>query len=436
MSHKIFIITLSIALLSFVATRAQNEQIDQNEPFLGHLVIAGGGMEAENHDFYVKLINLAGGPEKASFAIIPAAGGVPMQSYVLIRSTLLSYGVEPKNIHLIPIAMVDDDSTLNVDESKWKDNSYDIKLAEDVRKCSCVWFTGGDQSRITQLLYKNNSEKTPVLEAVWDVYNRGGVIGGTSAGAAMMSNPMIASGTSMGALTWSDSDEQLVMAEGLGFFKEGIVDQHFNQRSRTGRLITALWKSGYTMGYGVDENTALCYTSGTNKFEVVGASGVTIIDASQAKYNTVIVSGNSDTLMSVENVTIHYLTTGDMFDITTGSILPASYKSDLLLKIENGHQRFSEKNSDTIIQSGLMTSYNNGLIDIITEMTNRPDLLSIHNINYINNESALKVVLSRQFNFSAYSGQTDDENEKYLFSGVRMDIEPVKIEYHQIKTVD
>ena len=49
MSHKIFIITLSIALLSFVATRAQNEQIDQNEPFLGHLVIAGGGMEAASH---------------------------------------------------------------------------------------------------------------------------------------------------------------------------------------------------------------------------------------------------------------------------------------------------------------------------------------------------------------------------------------------------
>jgi cyanophycinase len=434
MPHKIFIITISIVFLSFVVTHAQNEHIDQNEPFLGHLVIAGGGMEAENHDFYVKLINLAGGPENASFAIIPAAGGVPMQSYVLIRSTLLSYGVEPKNIHLIPIAMVDDDSTLNVDESKWKDNSYDIKLAEDVRKCSCVWFTGGDQSRITKLLYKQNCEKTPVLEAVWDVYNRGGVVGGTSAGAAMMSHPMIASGTSMGALTWSDSDEQLVMAEGLGFFKQGIVDQHFNERARLGRLITALWRSGFTMGYGVDENTALCYTPVTNKFEVVGASGVTIIDASKAIYN--MVSGKSDTLMSVENVTIHYLTTGDMFDITTGAILPASYKSNLLLKIEDGHQRPIESNYDTIIQNGLLTSYNYGFVDILTEMANRPNLSGIQNLNYINSENAIKVVLSRQSNFSAFSGQTDDENEKYLFSGVRMDIEPVRIEYHQIKTVD
>ncbi len=117
------------------------------------------------------MIRLAGGNEKASFAVIPSASGVAVQSFVSFQKTLISYGVNPANIHLIPIAMVDDDSTTDVNEATWSKNGEDLQLAGIVKNCSAVWFTGGDQTRTTKTLFLSDGTKTPVLEAVWEVYN-------------------------------------------------------------------------------------------------------------------------------------------------------------------------------------------------------------------------------------------------------------------------
>jgi len=138
----------------------------------GNLVIVGGGLEANNKNIYNLLIELAGGVEKASFAIIPSASGVSVQSFVYFKSTLRSYGIKSENIHLINIAMVDDDSTTNVNEASWSKNANDRKLAKIVKKCSAVWFTGGDQMRTMQTLKNDDGSNTLVLDAVWDVYNR------------------------------------------------------------------------------------------------------------------------------------------------------------------------------------------------------------------------------------------------------------------------
>ena len=76
----------------------------------GNLVVVGGGLEPNNKSIFEQMIGLAGGAEKASFAVIPSAGGAPVQSFAYFRSELISYGVNPGNIHLIPVALIDDDS--------------------------------------------------------------------------------------------------------------------------------------------------------------------------------------------------------------------------------------------------------------------------------------------------------------------------------------
>ena len=117
------------------------------------------------------------------------------------RETFEEVGILPGNIYLIPVAMMDDDSTADENESEWHLHSDDPHLAEIVRSCSAVWFTGGDQSRTIKTLYRDDGTKTHVLKAVWDVYQSGGVVGGSSAGAAVMSEVMIGGGNSLGALT-------------------------------------------------------------------------------------------------------------------------------------------------------------------------------------------------------------------------------------------
>ncbi|MCX6267366.1 MAG: hypothetical protein NTW16_08430 [Bacteroidetes bacterium] len=100
------IIVLICFILSLCAA-ASSGQSSEN----GSLVIVGGGLEPNNKSIFNQMITLAGGAEKASFAVIPSAGGSPVQSYAYFRSELISYGIHPGNIYLIPVAMIDDDST-------------------------------------------------------------------------------------------------------------------------------------------------------------------------------------------------------------------------------------------------------------------------------------------------------------------------------------
>lgn len=445
-------------LLSFTyLLNGQTALIDHTTGIKGSLVIAGGAMEPDNRDVYNKLITLAGGPNDAVFAVIPAAGGVPMQSFILFRSTLLGYGVKPENIHLIPIAVIDDDSTQNIDESLWKNNATDVKLAAKIRTCSAVWFTGGDQARITKTLYAQDGIRTPVLQAVWDVYARGGVIGGTSAGAAMMSDPMIGSGTSMRALVYKgadaengnsaddDADDTLQIAKGMGFFDGGLVDQHFEVRARIGRLITALnnirEKSGSTYafsgtltsevplfnhGFGVDENTALIYYPQRKTIEAAGASGITIVDISQAKFRKHTPAGSIDRTFAVENVYIGYLTNGDAMDLTTGSITPAADKKNIT---GDASANYSHEESD-LLQGGILVPRYKGLTDLLTGMADCSGCAQVSNLNFFTDALAYRVTLMKLPDFAGYR---NEQHEKYTVKGVRLDMEPVQISVRSLK---
>lgn len=308
--------------------------IPEPEPELkkGSLVLVGGALAGSNAEVYQRFIALAGGELQARIAVIPAASGQPVKYFKQFQADMVRYGLDEDQMTLFPVAVKDDKSTTKVDESQWRSGATDIKLAEQLSQFTAVWFLGGDQLNITATMAPDG-EKSVLLEAVWDLYQRGGVVGGTSAGAAMMSDVMIAAGDSWGALTAGTTDTYsgmqdqengpLMLAQGLGFFPHAIIDQHFDRKARFGRLIVAaeLNKATYPLGFGIDENTALVYTAHNNSVQVIGAGAVTAIDVSNAGR---IKNPHG---YHIENVRISVMQGGDRYHFDTEQFVANPLKS-------------------------------------------------------------------------------------------------------------
>jgi cyanophycinase len=394
--------------------------------YKGNLVIVGGGLEDNNTSVYDQLIELAGGTEKATFAVIPSASGIAVQSYSSFRSTLIAYGINPEHIYLINIAMVDDDSTTDLNEADWSNNGNDPGLAELVRSCSAVWFTGGDQTRTMKTLVRPDGTKTPVLEAIWEVFNSGGVIGGSSAGAAIMSEAMIGGGNSLAALTHGiikdyrgddfPEGDGLLMSKGLGFFPLGIVDQHFGQRARIGRLAVALMneKPGFNLGFGVDENTALIYLGSQNLVKVAGAGMVTIIDATNATLSYI------QDLPAIEHLLVSLLEEGDSFDGVTGQVIPVEGK-----KPTRGNEYYNSENPG---QAGILSANSTSFSDLATiSLMDNKGADSVQNVSFSDRQSGFLVSLFKTpLSAGFYTDQPDGEDH-YTVTKIRMDIAPVQI---------
>jgi cyanophycinase len=198
-------------------------------------------------------------------------------------------------VHVFPVAERDDISTPAVDESGWAGNAAAPALLAGLEHLSGVWFSGGDQTRIVRTLRTADGKDTPLLRLIRERHAAGAVVGGSSAGAAIMSEAMICGGdgfrglleppTTRYAETEAEDDGRLYLWKGLGFFGAGIVDQHFDQRARLGRLVRALGETGVRRGFGIDEDTALVVSGDARSAKVVGSGGVTVLDAEHARFD-------------------------------------------------------------------------------------------------------------------------------------------------------
>ncbi len=295
----------------------------------GSLVIVGGGLDPANADVHKAFLALRP-PGRRGIAIIPSASGVPAESGAAIAEALVRHGAEASDIVLIRLAMVDDPSTPTVDEAAWAANASNPAEIQRLKTAGAVWFTGGDQLRTVRLLAPAGRE-TPMLAAVRTLLAEGAVIGGSSAGAAVMSGPMITNGESMVALTrpvlaQGEADNrqeggQLVMGRGLGFFPVGLVDQHFDARARLGRLARALFElpPAERLGFGVDEDTALVVRLAERRAEVVGRATVTLVDGRGARHD--------DKPFRAEAMLLGVAGAGDRIDLTTLAVQPAPGRS-------------------------------------------------------------------------------------------------------------
>lgn len=178
------------------------------------------------------------------------------------------------------------------------------ETSEVILSSGGVFFTGGDQLRITSLL-----GGTEVDYALHEAYRRGTVIAGTSAGASVMSATMIIGGD-------GDSTPQqssISMGPGMGLVREVVIDQHFAQRGRLGRLVSTVAQQPAMLGVGIDEDTAVIINS-KGEMKVIGSQTVTIVDGNNCEHTNVS-EAKPEQPLALTGLTVHILPEGYGYDL-------------------------------------------------------------------------------------------------------------------------
>jgi len=275
----------------------------------GKLVIMGGSERFDNIVIWSEIVRLAGG-DGASIAVFPTASGNPQVDGDDVVRVLNELGA---NAFFVPVAL----RGLSV---PCAEAVVDPVLVRAVRESQGVFFVGGSQSRICQALIDEDGQHTPMLDAIWDVHRQGGVIAGTSAGAAVMSRIMYRNARSNLGTMINGVSMGKELDHGLGFLNPAwYVEQHCLVRGRFARSLVAMHDQGFSFGVGVDEDTALVVNGDHAK--VIGYRGALIMDLSDAQNDETIAGFN------LQNVKLTYLDRGDAINLKTLDVTPATEKS-------------------------------------------------------------------------------------------------------------
>lgn len=301
-------VVLFVALV-IPATCPADEETKEDTPIRGSLVIIGGSERFSHREYWDEIVELAGGPG-ARIAVFPTASGDPVKKGGWVISALNKSGADA---FLVPVAWK------MVDRAPQEAVS-DPDLVAQVREATGVFLIGGEQDKIVKALFTSSGEQTPMLEAMWEVYRKGGVIAGTSAGAAVMSRVMIRSAenvldTMLQGMRWGKEIDR-----GLGFIDpEWFVDQHHFVRGRFARTLVAMHSQGFKYGIGIDENSAIIVTNGKD-VRVIGYKGALVMDLSRAEHDEKLGRFN------LKNARLTYLDRGDRFDLKSRKVTPSQEK--------------------------------------------------------------------------------------------------------------
>lgn len=252
-------------------------------------ILAVGGAEDKfkKRTILERFVREAGGPS-ARIAILPTASSIPEERAVFYGEVFQGLGVA-EAFH-VPIVT--------------RRDAQAAAHAAAIRSASGVFLTGGDQSRLVSVLHGTRS-----FEAIRAGLVGGGVVAGTSAGASAFSATMIVGG----ATGLNLRRDGVRLSLGLGIITRLIIDQHFSQRDRLGRLLTAVAAEPERLGVGIDEDTAIVYY-GNGELEVIGSGQVFILDGSGAAANRW--KGTAKTRpFTLSGVMLHVLTHGDCFQV-------------------------------------------------------------------------------------------------------------------------
>ena len=259
----------------------------------GVLLIIGGAEDKKGESVILKQAKQMLGDEDI-LTVLTTATQQPQETGQSYRQVFQKLGIN--NIQI-----------LNIDS---RDDANDPKNCELIKKSRGVFMTGGDQLRITSIL-----GGTCACREIINLYNSGGVIMGTSAGASVMSSTMVVQG--------SDNEPArkctLKMAPGIGLFSGVIIDQHFDQRGRFGRLLCGVCENPDVLGIGIDEDTAVKLYPDMH-FEIIGTNAVTIIDGRSIKSSNVS-ELKPDEILAIVGVTVHVLPQGYGFDFNNRKVL-------------------------------------------------------------------------------------------------------------------
>jgi cyanophycinase len=255
----------------------------------GQLVIIGGAEDKEGDCTILREFVRRAGGTNARIVVMTVATGLPEEVGRTYTDVFERLGVESVKI---------------LDTARREDAS-DPKALETIDQATGVFFTGGDQSRII-----SNLKDTELDAAIHKRYREGIVVGGTSAGAAMMPDEMIVEGESK----TNPRLEVVEMGPGMGFLPGVVIDQHFLQRGRLGRLLSAVTQQPVVLGLGIDENTAIVVNN--NQFEVIGEGAVTVVDVAEithTNYGQIL----KDEDLAICGAKLHILPHGYRFDFAS-----------------------------------------------------------------------------------------------------------------------
>jgi len=281
--------------------------VDAEPAIRGYAVPIGGALKADNEEVWQRIVQLAGG-KGARFVVFGTASEDPEASAKQVVDLLQRRGAIAEALPVAP-------KFLWVDLSKVV---RDPALIAKVKAAKGVFFTGGVQERIVDVL-QPGGQSTPMLDAIWDVYRKGGVIAGTSAGAAIMSTIMFRDAPSVINILKGRFADGKQVDRGLGFVGPHLfVDQHFLKRGRFGRMIPLMMAKGYKVGLGVDENTAAIIRG--DEIEVIGDRGALVVDLTEAKTDATLGAFN------VQGARLSYLEHGDRYHLRARSTTPSAPK--------------------------------------------------------------------------------------------------------------
>ncbi len=260
----------------------------------GPLVIIGGAEDRQGPcSILAEFVRLSGGP-KARLVVLTVASEHPREAGAEYLAVFQRLGA--KDVQVVDV--------------REREQAVAPELVTALEQATGVFFTGGNQLRITNLL-----GGTPADQVLHRRHEEGVILAGTSAGAAMMSGTMIVQGHSeptprVGIVR---------IGPGMEFMHGTIIDQHFGQRGRSGRLLTALAQFPHQLGIGIDEDTALIVQG--EEFTVIGSGAVSVFDAGAATYNDVL-ERQERQHVAICDVRLHVLTAGFRFNLAQRRAIP------------------------------------------------------------------------------------------------------------------
>jgi cyanophycinase len=257
----------------------------------GYIVPIGGAENKENDRRILRRFVEVSGGEDADIVVIPTASKM--------HETGPRYEALFRDLGASRVTVMDFDTRRDCQEPN---------RLQRLEEATGIFFTGGNQLRLTALL-----GGTPVAQLIRKRNASGVTVGGTSAGASILSEHMIAFGDE-GSSVIAGS---VRLAPGLGLTNRFVIDQHFRERDRLGRLITALAYNPFAIGIGLDEDTA-AFIGPDEVLEVEGTGGVTVVDASEVSFSSAD-SASEGQPVAILGLKVHVLVEGTTFDLNTRS---------------------------------------------------------------------------------------------------------------------
>jgi len=260
------------------------------------MIIGGAEDKLRKRAILKEFVALSGGPE-ARIAVVPTASSIGAEVTEVYEAVFRSLGAA----EVVPVS------------PESREQAHAADLVDRLDRSTGVFLTGGNQLKLSAIV-----SGTPVGAAIVAAHHRGAVVAGTSAGASIQSSHMVA----FGGPGTTPKQRMTQVAAGLGLLEDAVVDQHFDQRNRYGRLLMIVSQSPQLLGIGVDEDTAAVVTEedGRRLMRVLGRGSVTVFDPARMVTDAFEAKRSSPLLAS--GVVLHVLPEGSLFDLGARALVP------------------------------------------------------------------------------------------------------------------